>query len=263
MKLDHIKNQFGFTVTEVMLAVISSTVLMAGLYQIFHSHQYNYIAQGDAIELQQNLRAGIYLMTKDIRFARYSPMYKDANFEFGFTSNLDSYNIFSDTQDTDIDYTTEFDRIAFYIDKDGDGEFDLDIDPDDTNDDYDDGEEGEFVAYRLKGNSLQRFNSEKFLESNFVVEDGWQTIATNVDALNFVFIDNAGVPTTNHILARSVQISLLVRSSKPDHEYTNTTLYENYQGDEICNHCSNDHYRRRLIRTTVRIRNADIRSENT
>jgi type II secretory pathway component PulJ len=71
MNLRRIKNQFGFTVLEVITAVISSSVLMAGLYQIFHSHQFNYIAQEDAIELQQNLRSGIYLMTKDIRFGSF------------------------------------------------------------------------------------------------------------------------------------------------------------------------------------------------
>lgn len=253
MKPHRIKNQLGFTVTEVMLAVICSSVLMVGLYQIFHSQQYNYIAQGHAIELQQNLRSGIYLLTKDIRFATYNPT--EAENKFVFTSNLDSYDIFSDTQDADIDYTTDFDRIAFYTDKNEDGEFQLDIDPDNTDDAYDDGEEGEFIAYRLKGSFLQRFNSEKFAV-DFNIANAWQTVSTNVDALNFVFINDDGVPTTNHEEARAVQISLLVRSSKKDHKYTNTTIYENYQGDEICNYCTNDHYRRRLIRMTIRIRNA-------
>jgi len=253
MKPHRIKNQLGFTVTEVMLAVICSSVLMVGLYQIFHSQQYNYIAQGHAIELQQNLRSGIYLLTKDIRFATYNPT--ESENKFVFTSNLDSYDIFSDTQDADIDYTTDFDRIAFYTDKNEDGEFQLDIDPDNTDDAYDDGEEGEFIAYRLKGGSLQRFNSEKFAV-DFNIANAWQTVSTNVDALNFVFINDAGVPTTTPEEARAVQISLLVRSSKKDHKYTNTTIYENYQGDEICNYCTNDHYRRRLIRMTIRIRNA-------
>jgi len=260
MKSHWIKNQLGFTVTEVMLAVICSSVLMVGLYQIFHSQNLNYISQGHAIEIQQNLRSGIYLLTKDIRFARYNPT--EIEDKLGFISNLYDYNIFSDTQDTDIDYTTDFDRIAFYTDKNEDGEIQLDIDPDNTNDNYDDGEEGEFIAYRLKGNSLQRFNSEKFAV-DFNIANAWQTVSTNVDALNFVFIDDDGVPTTDHEQARAVQISLLVRSSKKDHKYTNTTIYENYQGDEICNYCTNDHYRRRLIRMTVRIRNAHISKANT
>ncbi|MDH3652215.1 MAG: PilW family protein [Saprospiraceae bacterium] len=244
-----------------MLAIISSTVLIAGLYQIFHSHQYNFIAQGDSIELQQNLRAGIYLLTKDIRLSRYNSGIIE---NVGFTSNLNSHNVFSDTQDTDINYTTDFDRIAFYTDKNGENGIELDSDPDNTDDTYDDGEEGEFIAYRLKGTSLQRFNSEKFAV-DFNVANAWQTIAINVDALNFVFINNAGAPTTNHIEARSVQISLLVRSSKKDSDpdYRDRTIYKNYQGEPICNHCTNDRYRRRLIRMTVRIRNEDIRNTDT
>lgn len=258
MNLQKTKNQLGFTITEVMLAIICSTVLITGLYQIFHSHQYNYIAQGDSIELQQNLRAGIYLMTKDILLSRYNPEELE---NIGFTSNLDSYNIFSDTQDTDIDYNTEFDRVAFYTDKNGRNGIELDSDPDNTDDTYVNGEEGEFIAYRLKGTALQRFNSERFAV-DFNVANAWQTIALNVDALNFVFIKADGTPTTDHTEARSVQISLLVRYSKKDSDpdYRDRTIYKNYQGEPICNHCTNDRYRRRLIRMTVRIRNADIRN---
>jgi hypothetical protein len=229
------------------------------LYQIFHSHQYNYIAQGDSIELQQNLRAGIYLKTKDILLSRYNPEEIE---NIGFTSNLNSYNIFSDTQDTDIDYNTEFDRIAFYTDKNGRNGIELDSDPDNTDDTYDNGEEGEFIAYRLKGTALQRFNSERFAV-DFNVANAWQSIATNVDALNFVFINDAGETTTDPNEARAVQLSLLVRSSKKDHEYTNRTIYENYQGEEICDHCTNDNYHRRLIRMTVRIRNAHVSKATT
>jgi type II secretory pathway component PulJ len=260
MKLHKAKNQLGFTVLEVIVAVMSSTVLMAGLYQIFHSYQFNYISQDNSIEMQQNLRSGIYLMTKDIRFSRYNPMQTEDIFEF--SSNLESYDIFSDTKNPPIDYTQDTDRIAFYIDKNDDGAFQLDSDPDNTDDTYDDGEEGEFIAYRLKGSSLQRFNSEIFA-ADFNVANAWQSIATNVDALNFVFINDTGEPTTNPNEARVVQISLLVRSSKKDHEYTNRTIYENYQGEEICDHCTNDNYHRRLIRMTVRIRNAHVSKANT
>jgi type IV pilus assembly protein PilW len=228
------KDQHGFTLVEIMIAISISAVITSAFYQFFHSQQRSYLLQEQVAEMQQNLRTGLYMMMRDIRNAgKDSELAGLTRFVTDFAS---PNNIFG----TDpIDYATDTNIIAFTTDDNEDGT----IDP----------TRAEMIAYRLNGNELQRYNIEQSDPTR-----QWETVATNIDALNFVLLAQNGTVTTNANNVAAVEITLLVRTGQKDTRYTSTASYLNKQDQPICSACNtgdNRHYHRRLLSTTVAVRN--------
>ncbi len=61
----------GFTLIELLAGVLISAILLAGLYSTFVSQQTAFSAQDQVSEMTQNIRAGLDLMTREIRLAGY------------------------------------------------------------------------------------------------------------------------------------------------------------------------------------------------
>jgi prepilin-type N-terminal cleavage/methylation domain-containing protein len=61
----------GFTMVELLAAIFITAILMAGLYSVFVSQQMAFSAQERIAEMNQNLRAVMDLMTREIRLAGY------------------------------------------------------------------------------------------------------------------------------------------------------------------------------------------------
>jgi type IV pilus assembly protein PilW len=220
----------GFSLIEVLVAMACSSIVIAALYQMFYSQQKSYLQQDEIAEMQQNLRAGFYLMTKDIRSAGFDPL-NTAN--AGLVTDFAAPN---EIFDPDINYAVDTNVIAFTIDDNGDGSIQAN--------------DREQIAYRLKDDNLQIYSTFRAT---------WDSIANHVDALNFVYLDTDGIVTGTPNAIRSVEVTMLVRTGEKDREYTNTKTYKNKQEDDICPECVNieelRHHRRRLLSTTIRIRN--------
>ena len=225
-------NQQGFTLIETMIAVTISVIITSAIYQIFHSQQRSYLLQNQVAEMQQNLRAGVYMMAREIRSAGYDP---EQTGRFGFVTDFAAPDA---VLSPDINYATDSNIIAFTMDS--------NTGPGVINKIW-----GEEVVYRFNNNLLQRYNAGWSSEEN-----KWQTVAADIDALNFVLVDQNGDVTTNPANVAAVEITLLVRTGEKDKSYTNTRIYRNQRGTNICPSCSNDHYHRRVLTTTVFIRNS-------
>jgi type IV pilus assembly protein PilW len=65
--------QHGFTLTELIVAMAMAVIVMGALYSTFKSQQDSYVNQEVVAEMQQNLRAALYMMARDIRIAGYDP----------------------------------------------------------------------------------------------------------------------------------------------------------------------------------------------
>jgi type IV pilus assembly protein PilW len=61
----------GFTMVELLAAIFIAAILMAGLYSVFVSQQVAFSAQERIAEMNQNIRAVMDLMTREIRLAGY------------------------------------------------------------------------------------------------------------------------------------------------------------------------------------------------
>ncbi|MFP4036116.1 MAG: PilW family protein [Desulfobacteraceae bacterium] len=116
--------QGGFTLTELLVAMVLVGVIMAALYSAYLNQQRAYETNQNVTAVQQNLRSAMYFLEKDLRMAGYDP--KGAG-GFGFT---------------DIDSETQ-DNVRFTWDEDEDGAL---------------SGSGEYIAYRLNAadNALER-----------------------------------------------------------------------------------------------------------
>jgi len=61
----------GLTLTEVLVALVVSAILIAGLYQTFIGQQKTYTVQEQVVDMQQNARLAINRMMKEMRMAGF------------------------------------------------------------------------------------------------------------------------------------------------------------------------------------------------
>jgi len=71
--LDILNNKKAFTLIELLLALAISGVVMAGVYSAYYSQQKSYITQEQVAAMQQNLRAAMYIIQREIRMAGCDP----------------------------------------------------------------------------------------------------------------------------------------------------------------------------------------------
>lgn len=63
----------GFTLVELMITMVISGLIMAAIYGAYTVQQKHALAQRQVTEMQQNLRAGLDAIIRDVRLAGYSP----------------------------------------------------------------------------------------------------------------------------------------------------------------------------------------------
>lgn len=61
----------GITLIELLIALVISSILVAGIYRTFLSQQKTYTVQEQVVDMQQNVRAGISRMMREIRMAGF------------------------------------------------------------------------------------------------------------------------------------------------------------------------------------------------
>lgn len=217
------KQNAGFTVVELLVAMALSGVVMASVYSSFSVQHKAYVAQEQIAAMQQNLRAALYLMEREIRMAGHDPA--GASGTGIVTANASSIRVRSDVTDNagtggpDGDTGDVGEDITYALfDADGDGDMDL----------------GRADA---SGGGMQPF-------------------AENIDALDFVYLDENANATMVTSQIRSVQISVIARAGQPDPGYLNKEVYANQQGQTIL--APSDHFRRRMLVTEVKCRNLGL-----
>jgi len=63
----------GFTLVEMLVTLAVSGIIMTGVYTAFKAQQDSYLAQDQIAEVQQNIRASINYMARDLRMAGFDP----------------------------------------------------------------------------------------------------------------------------------------------------------------------------------------------
>ena len=192
-------------------------VVMASIYSAYYSQQKSYNTQDLIVAMQQNLRAAMFHMEGEIRMAGYDPTGRAGAGIVSASAN--SINV---TMDITDDPGTA---------PDGDG------DTLDTN---------ENVTYALyTSDGIQKLGRNS------------QPVAENIDYLDFVYLDENGTETASLSAIKSVQITLVARTSRGDQGYTNTTVYSNQQGTPIYA-APGDNFRRKQLMVEVRCRNLGL-----
>ena len=229
-------NHKGFTLIELLVAMSVGLVVMAGVSMTFRSQQKSYLLQEQVAAMQQNLRAAMYHMEREIRMAGCDPNQTvDAQFvTANATSITFTQDLRGDTEGSLPDGDTEdpSENITYYLnDIDGDG----------------------------LGDELRRNDTNPG-------GIGDQVIADNISALNFVYLnqagtriddDSAGNVTTSILQIRSVEITLLARTGRGDRGFQNNTVYTNQVPETIFGPAG-DNRRRKLLTTCIKCRNMGL-----
>jgi type IV pilus assembly protein PilW len=220
------KTEAGFTLVELMIAIVVALIVTAAVYAAYVVQQRTYKAQEQVAEAQQNIRAALLLMCRDLRMAGYDPT-GDAN--AGITAATQA-------------------GIRFTLDDAGAAA----TDPFTGDSDGDTADANEDIEYALNGTTLGKQTGGA---------GGFQPIAEDIQALEFRYTLGNGTNTMAPTAAElkeivSVNISILARSSKVDHNYTNNQVYVSGGGQNWGPY--NDNYRRRLLSTTLRLRNMGL-----
>jgi type IV pilus assembly protein PilW len=88
----------GFTLVELMVTLAISSLVMSGIYAVFHKQVATHNTERLVVSMQQNVRAAASFMERDIRMARYDPtraaaaaiwLQRGHNFSFRPTMNED------------------------------------------------------------------------------------------------------------------------------------------------------------------------------
>ncbi len=77
----------GFTLLELLIAMAISSIVVAGIVTSFNMQVKTKVTQEVIVETQQNLRAAMYVITREIRMAGYDP---GGTGNFGITNISDS-----------------------------------------------------------------------------------------------------------------------------------------------------------------------------
>jgi type IV pilus assembly protein PilW len=225
------KKNPGFTLVELLVAISVSAVIMTGVYVSYRSQEKSYVVQEEVAALQQDLRAAMFYMSRQIREAGCNPKRTDVNRPGIVTANANQINFTAD-------FTGPSGR--------PDGK---------TTDSY------ENVTYSL-------YTSDTIQKLGVISTAGAaiQPVIENVDALNFVYLDPVQNPlnddglgnvTTNIPNIRSVEVTIVVRASEADDKYTDTNQYLNQQGNVVLD-VPNDNFRRRMLSTRISCRNLGL-----
>ncbi len=69
--INTLKNRKGIALIELLIALVISALLIAGLYRTFVGQQKTYIVQEQVVDMQQNVRIAISRMMSEIRMAGF------------------------------------------------------------------------------------------------------------------------------------------------------------------------------------------------
>ena len=208
----------GFTLIELLIVLAITGIVSAAIFSSFQSQQKSYITQENVAAMQQNLRAGMDMMVREIRMAGYDPTGKDIAGIESAVSNVITFSI------------------------DGNGEEDTD----DSN---------EYITYSLyTSNGIQKLGRKSVITAvaNQPVADNIEALE-----FFYTLADSSQTLTPADLTAiRSVRVTMLARTEKEDQKFMHTRTYTT-PGGQIWGPY-NDNLRRRLLTTSVQCRNMGL-----
>lgn len=244
----------GFTLVELMISVAIASVVTGAIYMAYRSQQESFVAQEQVGTIQQNLRAGMLVMTKETRMAGYNPdgvipaptITAAANDSITFqrddgtgTGTNDAYIYSLDIANSALDrdfnggggqmVCENIDALgfAYAYDDDGDGELD---------------KWGGSVIWAIDSDDDGDLDLNLDTDSNGIIDINDNPAGTAI---------NPNVALTS---IRSVKLWILGRAGREDDHFSNNNTY--VLSDQRVT--PNDTFRRRLFTTTVRCKNMGL-----
>ncbi|NQT56785.1 MAG: prepilin-type N-terminal cleavage/methylation domain-containing protein [Desulfobacteraceae bacterium] len=183
----------GFTLTELLIAMALSGIILGTIAGTFIMQRKTYDIQEQITEMVQTARASIDMMSREIRMAGHDPT--GAGFD-GITYDADQLQIKVDiykknnTGDPDGDTLDSNENIIYKY--------------------YDEHSKYPYQIKRKTGNGT------------------FQPFAENIKEFKFDYLDSAGNATTTTADIRQIRITITSRTAKPDPNYSPNGGYRTY-----------------------------------
>jgi type IV pilus assembly protein PilW len=128
------KDTDGFTLIELMIAIAIAAILVSAIYVSVISQQKTQFTQQMVVDIQQNARAALFLLQREIRMAGFDPTWDDGNDDGlddkrrsdSIDNNCDGIDEVVDVlENTDLAGITQADasEIEIRLDRDSNGDF--------------------------------------------------------------------------------------------------------------------------------------------
>jgi type IV pilus assembly protein PilW len=111
-------NKKGFTLIELLIAMVVSSIVMASIYSVYRAQTESHRTQQLVVQMQQNMRAAMYLLEREIRMAGYSAT--DPPAPAGFDQSFGGFG----GAHAGSGATTDVSNVAFTVDSDDSGVID-------------------------------------------------------------------------------------------------------------------------------------------
>jgi type II secretory pathway pseudopilin PulG len=260
-----IKNNMGFTLVEVLVALVIDFFVLAGIYAAFYSQQKSHVKEQQVVDAMQYVRGAAAFMNAEIRLAG---MDRKGTAVAGILAAGPHSIRFTLDRNDDDDVTDPYETIAYGFsaaaDADLNGIADSGAAPitrfSDTDDHiaedihaigfayaFDDDRDGE-----LDFNDAPPFNGR--LDPG---EEIWAYDSADLPAMGLDTNNASGAPLTVPVSfdrIRAVRIWILARTRNPLRGKATTNNY--VVGDKIVN--TTDNYQYRLLTATVKCRNMGL-----
>jgi type IV pilus assembly protein PilW len=219
-KIMNIRNSHGFTLIELMVAMAIASIVMAAIVATYVSHTRSQLTQQATVDMHQNGRAAMLMMTSEIRMAGYDP-----------TGSANATVITATAND-----------FRFQIDADEDGAI---------------ASGNEDIEYALSGTDLGRQTRTPLGASGLqpVAENIDALEFIYFDENMNRFIPTAG-NSSDLARVRLVQVTIVARADDPAMAFkvTNGNTYTNQFGETVLA-AVNDTSRRAMLSSTIWCRN--------
>jgi type IV pilus assembly protein PilW len=218
----------GMTLVEIMVSMVISSFVIAGVYGVYTIQQRSYAVQEQVAEMQQRIRSAMDLMTRYIRMTGYNPdnelacstekivtaQYEEVVFNICNMEDADDYTI-------KIEFDDNTDKLSLTEDKDMNG----------------------------TGSTLPIAEDVEVFELRYL--SGYD------DNGDPVVIPAPVTDKDTRKKIKAVQISMLIRSTAPDQKHTDSLQYTMPSGSTWgpTDYKKYEHHHRRLFSTTIQLRN--------
>lgn len=221
-----VSNQ-GFTIVELLVGMVVSLLAMGAVYSTFLSQHKSYLVQDQVAAMQQNLRAAMFYMQREIRMAGCDP-YNQAGAGI-ITANAISFNFSEDVRGDNVG------------------------DPPDGNLN----DPNENITYSLNGGNLVRNTgggNQVVAQNIDALDFVYLTGASPPVVLN---PGGGNVPAGSENQIRSVEITIVARTGRALLPSIDNNTYLNQRGTQILGP-PNDNLSRRRLTTVIKCRNLGL-----
>jgi type IV pilus assembly protein PilW len=259
----------GFTLVELMIALVVSGLVMAAVVSMYVAQSRSYSEQDDIANIQQDLRGALVILLAEIRLAGSDPLETNipkieaaTSTTLGFTMDVRGSAVNPNAPDgkvADPSVNNDSDENVIYgLNGDGDGDGIVDSGT---------GSLGRYIGdLPNPANPILQPLAENVeaLEFNYIIDDGDAGVLDNVLCNGNIL--TTLTPTTSQLnKICGVQVSILARAANPAQGYINTNTYTpaagvpwDLNGAAEAGNAPNDNFRRRLVVTNIQCRNTGL-----